>query len=266
MTKTKANKLGFTLSLIPWIAAVLISCGVNGQTIKINSDLGPVPSALVEEAAWEFKNRLGINMDIVGTSHVDCEYGHIIVRRAGAVEWAGFGYPSSVFAVSSQCGGVGWGQLIWHPTKPFHLIGLTHELGHNAGCWQELAIFDSNVMYGNPIESALTVHDTACITATNWWPRSGGDPCYARLADDMSLYIPSIGNATAGYKAIWLDHVAGNDWAVVRTRTTSLRCPGNVLNGPVATFDDIRGYGMVPLNYGRMRDVGGSVWRLEAAR
>lgn len=252
----KRYVLAPTIAASVWMAWDL----VYGQTIKINSDLGPIPAALVDEAAWSIRERLGINMQIVGTSNVDCEQGHVIVRRASPAEWQAFAFPESVYAAASQCGGTGWGQVIWHPTKPVTLIGMRHELAHTAGCWTHFNILSWNVMFGDPYEPFLTADDLDCIRARNWWPRSGENECFAEVGPNLSLYIPSINGFAA-----WLRYQGGMDWTLYRSRATNVRCHGNTLAGQVAELRDVRGYGILPLTYVRLRQVNG-IWRLEAAR
>jgi hypothetical protein len=245
-----------------WLVAscVLLADLVKAQGIKINHDLGPIPAELVREAAWGVRERTGIDMQVVGTSHVDCEQGYIIVRRASPAEWSGFQRADSVYSVANGCQGKGWGQVVWHPTKPVTLVGLVHELGHTAGCWTHLALFPTNAMYTDPVEPFVTSHDVACIKASSWWPSTGGNACYAQVTSDLRLYIPSI----AGL-AVWLEYQGGYQWKRARTRLAAHQCPGASLSGSVATLSDVRGYGLVPLSFVRLRNTG-TTWTLEAAR
>ena len=94
-----------------------------------------------------------------------------------------------------------------------------------------------------------------------FWPMGVIDKCFAEVAPNLDMYIPGI----AGLQ-VWMAYRGNNTWVETARRSSTLPCPGNALSGPVATFDDVRGYSLGNLSYVRIRNTGGPTWVLEAAR
>jgi hypothetical protein len=231
------------------------------QSIYLDHSYGTVDAAMVNEASWIFRERFGMGMDIAGTTTTGCGSNRISVRYASIVEWAAANPPSSsAYAFSAYCDNPQQMQVIWSPYVPMHVNGLRHEFGHAAGCYRHLPFFASNVMHAAGSAQFLTVSDMECVLAGAFWPAGEVDRCFVEVGFDLSMYIPGI----AGLQ-VWMAYRGNNTWVERARRASTLSCPGNALAGPVATFDDIRRYGLVPLSYARLRESGG-VWTLEAAR
>jgi hypothetical protein len=227
------------------------------QSIYINNNYGAINQAVVNEASWIFRERFSMGMDTVGTTTAVCQ-SPISVRLAGVAEWAAVGTTRD--AVTTNCSLPLRYQIVWSPWVAITVRVMRHEMGHAAGCWQELPADALNVMHPNATATFLNVADMDCITASNRWPMGVVDKCFVEVATNLDMYIPGISGLQ-----VWLTYQGAMQWALAASRATSLSCPGNALSGPVATFDDVRGYGIVPLSFVRLRNTG-TTWTLEAAR
>jgi hypothetical protein len=231
------------------------------QSIYLDHSYGTVLQGVVTEASWIFRERFGLGMDIVGTTISGCGSNRISVRYASIVEWAAANPPSSsAYAFSAYCDNPQQMQVIWSPYLPMHVNGLRHEFGHAAGCYRHLPFFASNVMHAAGSAQFLTVSDMECVQSGAFWPMGEIDRCFVEVGSDLSMYIPGI----AGLQ-VWMAYQGAMQWALTASRASNLSCPGNALSGSVATFDDVRGYGLVPLSFVRLRNIG-TTWTLEAAR
>lgn len=247
-----------------WLMAscLMLADLARAQSIYLDHSYGTVDAAMVNEASWIFRERFSMGMDTAGTTTAGCGSNRISVRYASIVEWAAANPPSSsAYAFAAYCDNPQQMQVIWSPYVPMHVNGLRHEFGHAAGCYRHLPFFNSNVMHAAGSAQFLTVSDMECVQSGAFWPMGEIDRCFVEVGSDLSMYIPSI----AGLQ-VWLTYQGAMQWTLAASRATSLSCPGNALSGPVATFDDIRGYGMPALTYARLRHLGGVIWILEAAR
>ena len=247
-----------------WLLAscLMLADLARAQSIYLDYSYGTVDAAMVNEASWIFRERFGMGMDTAGATTTGCGSNRISVRYASIVEWAAANPPSSsAYAFAAYCDNPQQMQVIWSPFTPMHVNGLRHEFGHAAGCYRHLPFFASNVMHSAGSAQFLTVSDMECVLAGAFWPVGVIDKCFVEVAPNLDMYIPSI----AGLQ-VWLTYQGAMQWTLAASRATSLSCPGNALSGPVATFDDVRGYGLVPLSFVRLRNTGGTTWTLEAAR
>ena len=242
-----------------WLMAscLMLADLARAQSIYLDHRYGTVDAAMVDEASWIFRERFGMGMGIVGTTTAVCQ-SPISVRLAGVAEWAAVGTTRD--AVTTNCSLPLRYQIVWSPWVAITVRVMRHEMGHAAGCWQELPADALNVMHPNATATFLNVADMDCITASNRGPMGVVDKCFVEVASNLDMYIPSI----AGLQ-VWLTYQGAMQWTLAASRATSLSCPGNALSGPVATFDDVRGYGLVPLSFVRLRNTG-TTWTLEAAR